>query len=44
MRARGEWLGVVKASDKEAAMKVALKMYALDKSEASRLLVRPTDR
>ena len=44
IRSRGEWLGVVKASDKDAALKAALKMFALNKSEAQRLLVRPCER
>jgi hypothetical protein len=40
MRARGEYLGVVSAADQEAALKVALKAFALDKTEEKRLLVR----
>ena len=41
LRERGEWLGTVKATDEAAAVKAALKVFALDKSEAERLLVRP---
>ena len=40
MRSRGEWLGTVKAPDHAAALKAALKAFALDKSEADRLLLR----
>jgi hypothetical protein len=41
MRARGEYLGVVSAPDQEAALKAALKAFALEKIEETRLLVRP---
>lgn len=40
MRAKGEYLGTAKASDEAAALEAALKAFALDKSEAERLLVR----
>jgi hypothetical protein len=40
LRARGEWLGTVKAADQAAALKAALKAFALERSEADRLLVR----
>jgi hypothetical protein len=39
--ARGERLGIVKAPDEAAALKAALKAFALDKNDAERLLVRP---
>ena len=41
MRARGEHLGVVSASDGKTALQAALKMFTLDKREANRLLIRP---
>jgi hypothetical protein len=41
LRARGEYLGKVSAPDRQAALKAALKLLALDKAEAKRLLVRP---
>lgn len=44
LRSRGEYLGRVTAPDEQAALKAALKMFTLDKSEASRLLVRPSGR
>lgn len=40
LRSKGEYLGTVAAADEKAALQVALKMFALDKSEANRLLVR----
>lgn len=40
LRARGEHLGVVTASDEKAALQRALKLFALDKREAQRLLIR----
>jgi hypothetical protein len=40
MRAEGEYIGTVKASDEAAALKAALKSFALDKRDAERLLVR----
>jgi hypothetical protein len=40
LRARGEYLGTVTAPDEKAALKAALKMFALDKIEEKRLLVR----
>lgn len=44
LRARGEWLGTVKAADEAAAVKAALKVFALDKRYVDRLLVRPRRR
>jgi hypothetical protein len=40
LRSSGEHLGTVQAPDDEAAVKVALKAFALDTREADRLLVR----
>jgi hypothetical protein len=40
LRARGEYLGRVSAPDEEAALKAAVKTFALDKVEVKRLLVR----
>jgi hypothetical protein len=40
MRARGEHLGVVSAPDEQAALKIALKAFALEKIEEKRLLIR----
>jgi hypothetical protein len=40
MRAKGEYLGVVSAPDEQAALKAALKAFALEKAEEKRLLVR----
>jgi hypothetical protein len=40
MRARGEHLCTVTAADEEAALKLAMKQFALDAAEATRLLVR----
>jgi hypothetical protein len=40
LRARGEYLGTVSAPDQAAALKAALKMLALEKAEAKRLLIR----
>jgi hypothetical protein len=40
MRARGEFLGVVSAPDEQAALKAALKAFALERAEEKRLLVR----
>jgi hypothetical protein len=42
IRSKGERLDVVKAQDQTAALKAALKLFELQKSEASRLLVRPS--
>jgi hypothetical protein len=41
LRARGEHLGCVTAPDEQAALKAALKTFALDKVEQERLLIRP---
>jgi hypothetical protein len=40
LRAKGQYLGTVKAGDHDAAVKVALKQFGLAKSEADRLLIR----
>jgi hypothetical protein len=40
MRARGEYLGTVSAPDEQAALKAALKAFALEKVEEKRLLIR----
>jgi hypothetical protein len=40
LRARGEYLGTVSAPDEQAALRMAVKTFALDKVEAKRLLVR----
>lgn len=40
MRAKGEYLGVVSASDEQAALKAAVKAFALEKTEEKHLLVR----
>ena len=40
LRARGEYLGTVSAPDEEAALKAALRTFALEKTEEKRLLVR----
>jgi hypothetical protein len=40
LRARGEYLGRVTAPDEEAALKAAIKMFEMEKSEAARLLFR----
>ena len=41
LRAKGEHLGTVEAPDREAALKAAIELFALDAWEADRLLVRP---
>jgi hypothetical protein len=41
LRAKGEYLGRVSAVDEKSAVKAALKLLSLDKSEARRLLIRP---
>jgi hypothetical protein len=40
LKAKGEYLGTVSAPDEDAALKAALKLFALDKVEEKRLLVR----
>jgi hypothetical protein len=40
IRSKGERLGVVSAPDEQAALKAALKAFALEKAEEKRLLVR----
>ena len=40
MRSRGELLCTVTAADEAAALKLAVKQFALDTREADRLLVR----
>lgn len=41
LRARGEYLGVVKAADDKAALKAAIKAFAIETvEEQSRLLIR----
>lgn len=41
LRARGEYLGKVKAPDEEAALKAAIKAFAItDPDQQKRLLVR----
>jgi hypothetical protein len=40
LRARGEHLCTVSAPDKQAALKAAAKLFALDKLEMKQLLVR----
>jgi hypothetical protein len=40
LRSKGHYLGTVKAVDHDAAVKVALKQFGIDKSEADRLLIR----
>jgi hypothetical protein len=40
IRARGEYLGVVQAADEEAALKAAIKLFALENQQADRLLIR----
>jgi hypothetical protein len=40
IRAKGEYIGTVTASDEASALKAALKTFALDKTEAERLLIR----
>jgi hypothetical protein len=42
LRLKGHYLGTVKAVDHDAAIKVALKQFGIDKSEAGRLLIRRT--
>jgi hypothetical protein len=41
LRSRGEYLGTVQAPDEAAAVKAALKAFALRPKDADRLLVRP---
>ena len=40
LRARGEYLGTVKAADEGSALKTALKLVGLKKDEGDRLLLR----
>jgi hypothetical protein len=40
LRSKGQYLGTVKAVDHDAAVKMALKQFGVDKSEADRLLIR----
>ncbi|HEY6619473.1 MAG TPA: hypothetical protein VIY68_08010 [Steroidobacteraceae bacterium] len=40
LRPRGEYLGTVKAPDEDAAVRAAIKLFALQADEAKRLLVR----
>jgi hypothetical protein len=40
LRSKGQYLGTVKAVDHDAAVKMALKQFGIDKSEADRLLIR----
>ena len=39
MRSRGEYLGSVEAPDREKAESVAIKLFALDDDQRSRLLI-----
>jgi hypothetical protein len=41
LSARGERLGVVVATDQDAALKAAIKSFVLPREENDRLLVRP---
>jgi len=40
LRARGEYLGTVTAPDEGAALKAAIRLFALQADEAKRLMVR----
>jgi hypothetical protein len=40
LRARGEYIGTVTAPDEDAAIKAAIKLFALRADDAKRLLVR----
>ena len=40
LRAKGEYLGTVKAADEAKALKAALRAFALDEKETDRLLIR----